>query len=614
MRRTAAGAGLLAALTLVAAAPASPAAPRYELRRVDLSSYPLVRLVVRSSRGAPAPVPYADGRRVHGADVENLGGAKAVVLAIDRSQSMRGTPLARATDAAAGFLRRKRSADEVAIVSFGPRSLAQTTFARATIDADNALSSLSTASRPGTALWDAVVLSASQLRKQGLLGRVLVLLTDGRDVGSVATLADAVRAVQRAKVVVYAIALGHADRAPLGRLAHASGGSLYGAATSDVLAAVYGRIARELSRTWSVSFPTSARPGDTLTLSLGRTGARVPVVVPGPRVSVSGSWLPSRLVRSPAGVAATALVAAVVVFLVALRLLALPAAERSRRLVLSHTEPRARRARPSRRARLASAVAALDRSLRRGRQWEQLERLVSRAGIPVSASTLLLGGLAAAVACSLLALLLGVSGFGVVLAFVVGFAVPLVAARIVARRRVSAFDDQLPDVLATVASTLRVGHGLKAGLQAVADDGPQPASGELRRVLSEARLGRPLDEALISMCERLGSDDLMYVATAVDVQSRVGGSLAGVFETVAETVRQRQQHRRRVRALTASGRASATVLSLLPFVLVVLVSLVNPHYMLPFLRSGTGHVLILVSLVSISIGALLLARIANVKG
>jgi tight adherence protein B len=197
---------------------------------------------------------------------------------------------------------------------------------------------------------------------------------------------------------------------------------------------------------------------------------------------------------------------------------------------------------------------------------------------------------------------------------VLGLAAPFVAARLVARRRISQFDDQLPDVLATVASTLRVGHGLKAGLQAVADDGPQPAAGELRRVLAEARLGRPLDEALISMCERLGSDDLLYVATAVDVQNRVGGSLAGVFETVAETVRQRQQHRRRVRALTASGRASATVLSVVPFVLVGLVSAINPGYMLPFLRSGTGHLLIFLSLISISIGALLLARIANVKG
>ena len=155
---------------------------------------------------------------------------------------------------------------------------------------------------------------------------------------------------------------------------------------------------------------------------------------------------------------------------------------------------------------------------------------------------------------------------------------------------------------------------MKAALQTVADEGAPPASVELRRVLAEARLGRPLEEALISMCERLGSKDLIYVATAVEVQSQVGGSLAGVFGTVAETVRQRQQHRRKVRALTSTGRATAMVLSLLPFGFAALMSAINPSYMLPFLRSHTGHVLIGVSIISISIGAALLNRVVNVKG
>ena len=129
-------------------------------------------------------------------------------------------------------------------------------------------------------------------------------------------------------------------------------------------------------------------------------------------------------------------------------------------------------------------------------------------------------------------------------------------------RRIHQFESQLPDVLSTIAGSLRVGHGLKSSLQGIADEGAPPISTELRRVLSEARLGRPLEESLVAMCERLGSDDLLYVATAVDVQSQIGGSLAGVFTTVAETVRQRQQHRSKVRALTATGRASATVLTL----------------------------------------------------
>ena len=174
----------------------------------------------------------------------------------------------------------------------------------------------------------------------------------------------------------------------------------------------------------------------------------------------------------------------------------------------------------------------------------------------------------------------------IVLFFLLGFASPVIALRILAKRRLAKVEGQLPDVLATIASSLRVGHGLKQALQTVAADGAPPLSVELRRVLSEARLGRPFEEALVSMCERLGSDDLIYVATAVDVQSQVGGSLAGVFDTVAETVRERQQHRRRVRALTSTGRSTAIVMAVMPFGFLGLLLVVSPHYVTPFLEQS----------------------------
>ena len=98
------------------------------------------------------------------------------------------------------------------------------------------------------------------------------------------------------------------------------------------------------------------------------------------------------------------------------------------------------------------------------------------------------------------------------------------------------------------------------------------------------------------------------------MQSQVGGSLAGVFGTVAETVRVRQQHRSKVSALTATGRASATVLTAFPFALILLMLLINPDYMLPFLKSSIGQALMAYSLASMALAALVLRRIVNVKG
>ena len=128
-----------------------------------------------------------------------------------------------------------------------------------------------------------------------------------------------------------------------------------------------------------------------------------------------------------------------------------------------------------------------------------------------------------------------------------------------------AFDNQLPDLLITIAASLKAGHSFRHAIQAVVDEGAEPTAKEFQRVLSETRLGRPIDDAL----ERHGASasarrTSTFVLTAVTIQRQIGGSLAGLFDMVAETVRQRQQFARKIRGLTAMGRMSAYVLAGLP--------------------------------------------------
>ena len=124
----------------------------------------------------------------------------------------------------------------------------------------------------------------------------------------------------------------------------------------------------------------------------------------------------------------------------------------------------------------------------------------------------------------------------------------------------NAFEDQLPDLLVTLAASLKAGHSFKQGIQTIVDEGHEPASKELGRVITDTRLGRPMDEALSETAERIGSKNFAFVITAVTIQRQVGGSLAGLFDMVADTVRQRQQFARKIKGLTAMGRASAYVL------------------------------------------------------
>jgi tight adherence protein B len=178
----------------------------------------------------------------------------------------------------------------------------------------------------------------------------------------------------------------------------------------------------------------------------------------------------------------------------------------------------------------------------------------------------------------------------------------------------NAFDDQLPDLLVTLAASLKAGHSFKQGIQTVVDEGLEPASKELSRVITDTRLGRPMDDALAETADRIGSKNFAFVITAVTIQRQVGGSLAGLFDMVADTVRQRQQFARKIKGLTAMGRASAYVLVGLPFFVAFAITLLNPSYMDPLYHTSTGHTLIMVGLVMMAFGSLILKKLVSFRG
>ncbi len=183
-----------------------------------------------------------------------------------------------------------------------------------------------------------------------------------------------------------------------------------------------------------------------------------------------------------------------------------------------------------------------------------------------------------------------------------------------AKKRERTFEDQLPDVLVALASTLKAGHSFRQALKTVADEGRPPASKELNRVLTEARLGRPMEAALAEMAERVGSPNFDFVITSVTIQRQVGGSLAGLIDMVADTVRQRQQFARKIKGLTAMGRASAYVLMGLPFFVGLGITVINRGYMRALYFTSTGHKLIIMGLVMMTFGCFVMRRIVAFKG
>jgi tight adherence protein B len=615
-------------IAFVLAPATATAADGVRIAGVDTSGYPQVRVTVVVPTGGGKPELEENGSAAAGLQALNLGQAKSVVLAVDRSQSMAGVSLRNAAAAARSFVAAKGPNDQVEIVTFGHQAVALTGFASSATDADAALGGLAADPHSGTALWDAVVRSATALAHQGLPGRVILVVTDGQDVSSSASFDDAVAAAHRAHAAVYAIGIAGTafTPGPLRELAARTGGLYREASSSAQLALLYSSISRTLTHTWQLRYVTAARPGQTIRLSAAVTGAasadRVVqlsgAALAGPSSSGPSNVLPPSAWSSGFG---PVVISGAVGLLVLLACCFAAGARRGswlRTRLAPHLGPSERRSKTQRRkkgrALVRGLVATTEHAFANVKQFRAVQRLLTRADVPLLASELLYACLGSALAVAVVMAIAGVPLVLVVLFMLAGAAAPLVWVVSKARRRMKAFDNQLPDLLITIAASLKAGHSFRHAIQAVVDEGAEPTAKELRRVLTETRLGRPMDDALSEMGERVGSKNLSFVLNAVTIQRQIGGSLAGLFDVVAETVRQRQQFARKIRSLTATGRMSAYVLAGLPFLVAALISVISPTYMSPLWHTSIGHTLVGAALVMLAIGSTILKKIVSFKG
>jgi tight adherence protein B len=268
----------------------------------------------------------------------------------------------------------------------------------------------------------------------------------------------------------------------------------------------------------------------------------------------------------------------------------------------------------ARRTRLLTGRMASEttRSLERARWWPGFLEKLDIARIDVAPQKLL--ALVAAATVFALALLMLISGSPVV--GLLAIAVPLLA-RTMLERRVAKqrklFTDQLPDNLQVMASAMRAGHSFSGALTVVVEDAPEPARGELARVVADERLGVPVDVALGTVVQRMQSKDLEQVALVAALQRETGGNTAEVLERVTETIRERLALRRLVQTLTAQGRMSRWVLTAIPLVLLLAISALNPAYVAPLYTETLGRLLLSVATVMVVAGSLVIGKIVNIK-
>jgi tight adherence protein B len=536
----------------------------------------------------------------------------SVAVVLDTSNSMRGRPLSAAVDAAETLIGQKPDRSEAAVFGFAatPYQIHAWSTDAATFDA----SLQSIAPSAGTSIWDAVGMASQSLGVRRGASRALVLLTDGSDTASGATVDDAVSAARSVHARVFVVGLPgvSSDHADLDRLVAGTGGTFVQVRSLGELHRVYASLATKLSRQYVLTYASQLRgTGRPVSVDVRVGGLSAHVHYTIPKIAQTPAPRPHGWWASTQARETIAAVIGILVLGMTYLLVRPKRRDPARRLrgyqlgmtpqpqeVLLQAGPRRLRSRPRPGAR---------------RLWARFAADVDRAELQMQPARVLL------LAMGIGTVIAGGAGLatGQPLAAAAGPVLGAIGAWLYVGHAASAwyahFDDQLPDALAVLASSLRAGHSLLQAIDNVAQEADEKTDAEWAEVVRQTRLGIPVEDAIDDMTYRIGSRDLHWISLVARVQHQAGGNMAEMFDIVAETVRQRHRLRGQVRTLTAQGRMTRWVLTIAPFALAGLLILMSPMYINGFLSSTAGQVMIGGACCLIVIGSVWLKKIVEIE-
>ena len=637
IKRTVALAAAAIVALLLGAAPAAAQTSTATIRKVDTSEFPKVKVVAQVAAPTPPTLDQfslRDGDRlVSDAQVVPLGQTDTplgVVLVIDTSGSMRDRAKMEAARAAAKqFVSQKGANDQIAVVAFSGQPRVVINF---TADANLLNGAIDGLTATGdTALWDAVRLAGGLFTERPDLQANMVLLSDGADTTSQTPQSEARATVVGANAAVFAIGLRGGtefDAAGLQNLASASGGQYVETSNPTELSRVYQQVQGAIQSQYEITYTSTAENVVNVTLSVAGSVAKASAPVGGtsnglatnqPEV-VGKSSYPGFL-QGSLGKLLIALLILVAVGLAAYALLQLVTKDDQSEL---QTALRPYSDDPAEadggRHEVAFAESALirravDTTARIARErgvLDTLEKKLEQADLPLRAAEALLFSILAGILVIVAATALS-GPLGFLFSLIAVALGPISIINLLAARRRRKFASQLPDMLQLLAGSLRAGYSLLQGVDAVALEVSDPMGQELRRVLAEARLGRPLEDALDEAADRMNSADFSWAVMAVGIQREVGGNLAELLDTVAETMIQRERLRREVKSLTAEGRVSAIILGLMPVGLGIMMYGVNREYISKLFNTGVGQGMLAGSVVLALFGFIWMKKIVEIE-
>ncbi len=181
------------------------------------------------------------------------------------------------------------------------------------------------------------------------------------------------------------------------------------------------------------------------------------------------------------------------------------------------------------------------------------------------------------------------------------------------QRRQRQFQDQLIDSLTLIRGSVAAGSSFLQALDVVVGEMTPPTSEEFRRVRREVELGLPLNQALTNLANRMESDDLYLVVSAVTINMQIGGNLSVILESVIETIRNRIYLFAEIRALTSYATYTSYLLSLLPFITALVLVFISPTYFEQLMQPGITRYILIYALISLIMGNIVLRRVSKIE-
>jgi tight adherence protein B len=242
-----------------------------------------------------------------------------------------------------------------------------------------------------------------------------------------------------------------------------------------------------------------------------------------------------------------------------------------------------------------------------------LERLLERSGLSLTVGQLVLASGFMAVLSFFVVLQLTSESLIALGAAVAGASLPVLAVRWLVNRRIAKFEEQFPEAIDLIARGLRAGHALTSALGMVAEEAPEPVRSEFRLLYDRQNFGMPMADALKSFADRVPLLDAKFFATSVLTQRESGGNLGEVLDNLSALIRERFRLKRHVRAVSAHGRMTGWILSLLPMGIATILCLIAPNYIQIMSTDPIGKMMVVAALVMQGIGAFVMRRIIDIE-